>query len=256
MRYYQVRSQCAANMSSISISKNTARHKSNTIQHIPNWQSAFSPWPSVVLGPRWWRWRDALFSSRSWPSCWTCGTHDGGGVLLCRDHDEHAGRQCDNDCVLVNLLLEVRSGLGNLTSAVVAHSHSLRIVNWNNISYLLVGHLFSSSYVAFFPLGLCFLLYVLFVILLPKSFHCIFAAKIDRAQLRNFNLPPLHIPQPYQELPPPHTIHSPIFPFTISQTHLEIGRIPAVGWIVLAEAQWIWEMERYLLYKTQHYCIL
>ena len=37
--------------------------------------------------------------------------------------------KCDNDCVLVNLLLEVRSGLGNLTSAVVAHSQGLRIVN-------------------------------------------------------------------------------------------------------------------------------
>ena len=70
--------------------------------------------------------------------------------------------------------------------AVVAHSASLRIVNCNNISYLVVGHLFSSSYVAFSLLGL----YVLFVILLPKSFHCMFAAKIDRAQLRNFNLPP------------------------------------------------------------------
>ena len=157
--------------------------------------------------------------------------------------------KCDNDCVLVNLLLEVRSGLGNLTSAVVAHSQGLRIVNWNNISYLLVGSLFHSSYVAFFPLGLCFLLYVLFVILLPKSFHCMFAAKIDRAQLRNFNLPPLHIPQPYQELPP-HTIHSPIFPFTISQTHLKIGRIPAVRRIVLAEALWTKDMFGYLLNKA------
>ena len=157
--------------------------------------------------------------------------------------------KCDNDCVLVNLLLEVRSGLGNLTSAVVAHSQGLRIVNWNNISYLLVGSLFHSSYVAFFPLGLCFLLYVLFVILLPKSFHCMFAAKIDRAQLRNFNLPPLHIPQPYQELPT-HTIHSPIFPFTISQTHLKIGRIPAVRRIVLAEALWTKDMFGYLLNKA------
>ena len=134
--------------------------------------------------------------------------------------------KCDNDCVLVmaSMFVNLSVGLGNLTSAVVAHSPSLRIVNCNNISFLVVGHLFSSSYVAFSPLGL----YVLFVILLPKSFHCMFAAKIDRAQLRNFNLPPLHIPQPYQELPP-HTIHSPIFPFTISPSHLEIGRIPAVG---------------------------
>ena len=37
--------------------------------------------------------------------------------------------KCENDCVLVNLLLEVRSGLGNLTSVVVAHSQGLRIVN-------------------------------------------------------------------------------------------------------------------------------
>ena len=125
----------------------------------------------------------------------------------------------------------------------------LRIVNWNNISYLVVGSLFYSSYVAFFPLGLCFLLYVLFVILLPKSFHCMFAAKIDRAQRRNFNLPPLHIPQPYQELPL-HTIHSPISPFTISPTHLEIGRIPAVRRIVLAEALWTKDMFGYLLNKA------
>ena len=53
--------------------------------------------------------------------------------------------KCDNDCVMVMasmfvnlselvLLLEVRSWLGNLTSAVVAHSQGLRIVNCNNIS--------------------------------------------------------------------------------------------------------------------------
>ena len=140
--------------------------------------------------------------------------------------------KCDNDCVLVMasmfvnlselLLWEVRSGLGNLTSAVVAHSPSLRIVNCNNISYLVVGHLFYPSYVAFSSLGL----YVLFVILLPKSVHCMFAAKIDRAQLRNFNLPP----PPYSPaLPRTSTPHHTFPHLSISPTHLEIGRIPAVG---------------------------
>ena len=116
MRYHQVRSQCAANILSISISKNTARHKSNTIQHIHPLQSTFLSDPLL---------------------CWA---RDGGGgemLFLRRDPDHLAEHvepmmledKCDNGCVLVNLLLEVRIVLGNLTSAVVAHSQGLRIVN-------------------------------------------------------------------------------------------------------------------------------